>query len=216
MGFTGLVSFSRDLQRRDPGLTAMAASLRGPVSPADATIFRRTAAFAHQGVTGSYADWRHPRERDPDCMVVVDAVLTDRALLEQKLYGTRRPRAATAEVVLHAYRRWGASLTGHLRGNFSIVVWDAVLQRLLLLRDPFGVKTTFFISHADGLVFSTQATALLAHLGVPASAEHEELGELTTLRPRRPPSCGIFPTVKEVAAGEIVQVTPKSISSGRY
>ncbi len=216
MGFAGLVSFSHNLQRREPRLTAITTSLITSASPVDANYCRRTAAFAHQGVTGGYADWQHPHRRDPDCMVVVDAELTDRTRLERKLYGTPIPLAATAEVVLHAYRQWGAKLTDHLQGEFSIAIWDAVLQRLLLIRDPLGNKAVSFVNYTGGLAFATQATALLAYCAGPASAEHQGLSELVGVQPTRTPRCGVQSNVQELVSGELVQLTPTSLSRGLY
>jgi asparagine synthase (glutamine-hydrolysing) len=203
-----LVSFSRDLQTQDPRLTAMKDSLNTPASPADAIYLWPTSAFVYQGVNVGYADGRHSRPADPDCMVVVDAALTDRALLERKLYGTRRPLAATAEVILDAYLQWGANLVDHLQGGFSMAIWDAILERLLLIRDPLGLKIIFFMNHADGLTFATQETALRAHPAFSASVEHEALHELTRLRLTRASSSGNFHTVQEVSPGEVVQALP--------
>jgi asparagine synthase (glutamine-hydrolysing) len=84
------------------------------------------------------------------------------------------------------------------------------------MRDRLGTKTTFFMNHVDGPAFATQATALLAHPAVSANVERERLNELTGTRRARTPRCGIIRDVQEVLPGEVVQVTPQSISRGRY
>jgi len=44
------------------------------------------------------------------------------------------------EVILAAYRVWGESCLTRLGGMFAFVLWDAPRKRLLLARDPMGIK----------------------------------------------------------------------------
>jgi asparagine synthase (glutamine-hydrolysing) len=210
MGFVGLVSFSHSLQRRDRRLLSMTATLDALASSADAHYFWRAAAFAHWGIASGYAEWRHPLRPDPDCLVVVDAALADRNRLEQKLYGSPRPLAVTAEVVLDAYRNWGANLVDHLQGAFSVAIWDAVLQRLLLTRDPLGVKTAFLVHDPAGSAFATEANVLLPYLAVAV------LDESTGRQLSRTGAGGSSRHAQELLPGETVQVTAAAISRERY
>src|SRR6476659_5882954 len=44
------------------------------------------------------------------------------------------------EVVLRAYRKWGVDAFRRLRGMFALAVWDEQQRRLVLARDPLGIK----------------------------------------------------------------------------
>lgn len=66
------------------------------------------------------------------------------------------------EVLLHLYEEHGEDLVLHLRGMYAFGIWDPVHQRLLLARDPFGVKPLYVADDGGVLRFASQARALLA------------------------------------------------------
>ena len=87
-----------------------------------------------------------------------------RAQLEKA--GHRFRSSCDSEVVLHAYEQWGDSCVHRLRGIFAFGLWDGRRERLLLVRDRLGVKPLYYQPMPGGLVFASQARALLAHPGV--------------------------------------------------
>ncbi len=66
------------------------------------------------------------------------------------------------EVPLHLYRRHGADFAEHLRGMYAIALHDAAEDRLLLARDPFGIKPLYYVAGPKGLAFASEPGALLA------------------------------------------------------
>jgi asparagine synthase (glutamine-hydrolysing) len=89
-----------------------------------------------------------------------------RAELEK--HGHRFERDSDTEVLLHAYRQWGAECVPRLRGQFAFAIWDAPRERLFLARDRFGEKPLFLREAAGGLYFASEIKALLrAPLGAP-------------------------------------------------
>ena len=54
--------------------------------------------------------------------------------------GYRFQSHSDTEVLLHLYQEYGDGLTARLRGMYAFAIWDTVRQRLLLGRDPFGIK----------------------------------------------------------------------------
>ena len=58
-----------------------------------------------------------------------------------------------------------------LDGNFAGACWDAARQRLSLLRDPFGVRTLYYTSHAGVFYFASELKQLLAIPGLPIEAD---------------------------------------------
>jgi asparagine synthase (glutamine-hydrolysing) len=71
------------------------------------------------------------------------------------------------EVVLRAYQRWGAAAWARLRGMFALGLWDEAQQRLLLARDPFGIKPVYYYQTDELFVFASEIRALLASELVP-------------------------------------------------
>ncbi len=65
------------------------------------------------------------------------------------------------EVIVHAYEQWGDEALQHFNGMFAIALWDARLERLLLARDRMGKKPLYWHNSAKGLLWGSEAKALL-------------------------------------------------------
>jgi asparagine synthase (glutamine-hydrolysing) len=65
------------------------------------------------------------------------------------------------EVVLHAYRKWGADCVNHLRGMFAFALWDEGKQELFCARDRFGIKPFNYVVVGDTFYFASEVKALL-------------------------------------------------------
>jgi len=66
------------------------------------------------------------------------------------------------EVLLQLYAEYGAAMVGRLRGMFAFGLWDSRQRRLLLARDPLGIKPLYWADDGWTLRFASQAKALLA------------------------------------------------------
>ncbi len=73
------------------------------------------------------------------------------------------------ESALHLYRRDGAGFARALRGMYAIAIHDAPARRLVLARDPFGIKPLYYAETPAGFCFASEAQALIA-AGVVAPA----------------------------------------------
>jgi len=58
---------------------------------------------------------------------------------------TFRTRSDT-EVLLRGYAQWKDGVAQHLNGMYAAALWDAALQKLVLLRDRLGVKPLHYYS----------------------------------------------------------------------
>jgi len=85
--------------------------------------------------------------------------------------GRRFQSHSDTEVLLYLYQEYGEGLTARLRGMYAFALWDAVRQRLLLGRDPFGIKPLYYADDGKSLRFASQVKALLAGGGVNTSPE---------------------------------------------
>ncbi len=65
------------------------------------------------------------------------------------------------EIILHLYELYGDAMLGMLEGMYAIGLWDRRNKRLLLARDPTGIKPLFHRRTADGLTFASELKAIL-------------------------------------------------------
>lgn len=56
------------------------------------------------------------------------------------------------EVILHAYRVWGAECLDRFNGMFAFVLLDRVAKRMFAARDRYGIKPLYFWRSPQGLV----------------------------------------------------------------
>ncbi len=69
------------------------------------------------------------------------------------------------EVILAAYHRWGLDGFERLNGVFGFALWDLAARRLILVRDPLGVKPLFAMESGSSLYFGSEQKAVLALSG---------------------------------------------------
>jgi asparagine synthase (glutamine-hydrolysing) len=75
--------------------------------------------------------------------------------------GVRFESQSDTEVLLKAYGRWGEKCLGELRGMFAFAIWDAKKARLLLGRDPMGIKPLYYCSTGKYFLFASELRTLL-------------------------------------------------------
>jgi asparagine synthase (glutamine-hydrolysing) len=83
-----------------------------------------------------------------------------KAELEAKGYGFRSD--SDTEVLLQLYADRGPSMVEALRGMFAFGIWDSRTRKLLLARDPLGIKPLYYADDGWTIRFASQAKALLA------------------------------------------------------
>jgi asparagine synthase (glutamine-hydrolysing) len=67
---------------------------------------------------------------------------------------------ADTEVLAPLYEEYGPDFVTRLRGMFTIALYDAARERLLLVRDRFGIKPLFYTASEDRLGFASEIQAL--------------------------------------------------------
>ena len=66
------------------------------------------------------------------------------------------------EVIVHGYKEWGDEVLNRLHGMFGLAIWDSPRRRLLLARDPMGIKLVYFRQAEGGLHFGSEIRPILA------------------------------------------------------
>lgn len=66
------------------------------------------------------------------------------------------------EVVLAAYAQWREKMYAHLRGMYAFALWDDVRRKLVLARDPYGIKPLYYSDDGRRVCVASQVKALIA------------------------------------------------------
>ena len=101
---------------------------------------------------------------------------------ELKAHGHRFKTQSDTEAIVHAYEAYGEDFAHRLNGMFAIALWDRERQRLMLVRDRYGVKPLFYADLGDTLVFGSEIKTILAHPAVRSERDDEALAHYLSLR----------------------------------
>ena len=66
------------------------------------------------------------------------------------------------EVILEAYKYWGLDCLNKFRGMFSFAIWDNEDKKIVLARDPFGIKPLYYCMFNEVLYFASEIKSLLS------------------------------------------------------
>jgi asparagine synthase (glutamine-hydrolysing) len=104
------------------------------------------------------------------------------------------------EVIIHGYKEWGDEVLNRLNGMFGLAIWDVRQRRLVVARDPFGIKLIYYRVDGDSLYFGSEMRPIRAVM--PGSAEIDTTSVNLFLRYRFTPSPNtVLKGVKKLAPG---------------
>jgi asparagine synthase (glutamine-hydrolysing) len=119
--------------------------------------------------------------------------------LKRQLPGAVFTTQSDCELPLHLYRRYGLDFTRHLRGMYAVALHDPGARRLVLARDPFGIKPLYYAETPQGLAFASEPQALLRGGLVKPALNLDARNELLQLQ---------FTTGRETPFDGILRVLP--------
>jgi asparagine synthase (glutamine-hydrolysing) len=81
--------------------------------------------------------------------------------LELERSGAKFKSHSDTEVLLKAYAQWGEECLTRFRGMFAFAIWDACRHRMLLARDPMGIKPLYYAQCGSYFLFASEVRTLL-------------------------------------------------------
>jgi asparagine synthase (glutamine-hydrolysing) len=192
--------------------------------PDPATLDRLMAALRHRGpdaagqhVAGDVA-LVHTRLSIVDLQTGDQPLFGERGLAlvaNAEIYNDPALRAAMPEVAfrtrsdcepaLPLYAAHGLGFARHLRGMYALALHDPARRRLVLARDPFGIKPLYYVEASWGFAFASEPQALLRAGLARAEIDPGRRAELLQLKfTTGAPT--IFPGIFRVLPGETLAV----------
>jgi len=104
-----------------------------------------------------------PMHRDALSIIFNGEIYNYRELRERLIaQGRTFTSHSDTEVLLALYDEQGEAMLGELRGMFTIALWDGARRRMLLARDPYGIKPLYYADEGGTLRVASQVQALIA------------------------------------------------------
>ena len=126
--------------------------------------------------------------------------------LRAALDGAAFTTSSDCETPLHIYRRKGLAYAEDLRGMYAIALHDPAASRLVLSRDPFGIKPLYYAETPEGLAFASEPRALIEGGIVSGAIVPQARNELLQLQFTTGRST-IFAGIERLLPGETIVVS---------
>lgn len=107
-------------------------------------------------------------------------------------------------ILLPLYQRLGLDFVQELRGEFAISLFDPERQKLVLIRDRFGVKPLFYHVSGDTILWGSEIKALLSHPAVQTRFDKKAL--LHQMMQAMVPGASLFEGIYAVKPGHMLIV----------
>ena len=155
--------------------------MRGGARPTPAELDVLGSAIAHRGPDGhghyieGSVGFRHDR------LAIIDLSTGDQPLYDDgaralvangEIYDYREIKAAMPEArwrtqsdcepLLALYARDGLAFLDRVRGMYALALHDPLRDRVVLARDPFGIKQLYYALEPEGFVFASEPQAIVA------------------------------------------------------
>ncbi|MGH7210798.1 MAG: asparagine synthase (glutamine-hydrolyzing), partial [Acetobacteraceae bacterium] len=131
-----------------------------------------------------------------------------RAAMPEVAFRTR----SDCEPVLSLYATHGLGFARNLRGMYALALHDPAHHRLVLARDPFGIKPLYYVQGPAGFAFASEPQALLRAGLAQAEIDPARRAELLQLKFTTGAST-IFPGIFRLLPGETLAVEDGRIAA---
>ncbi|MCB1179078.1 MAG: asparagine synthase (glutamine-hydrolyzing), partial [Leptospiraceae bacterium] len=116
--------------------------------------------------------------------------------------GERFTTKSDSEVILKLYEKYGLSFTEHLRGEFAFALFDSSKNRLILVRDRFGIRPLFFYKNENGFYYGSEIKSLLKHPEI--NPQMDSSSVLHQLMQTKVPGTTLFKNIHAVKPGTML------------
>src|SRR6185369_13707687 len=121
-----------------------------------------------------------------------------------------------AELILHAYEKWGDDCVKHLIGDFAFAIWDGRKQRYFCARDHFGVKPFYFTHIDNDFAFSSSLNELRLNPRVSNTLNEIAVGDYLLFGVNQDLSTTIFKDIQRLQPGHTLIVANGSLTVKPY
>ena len=84
--------------------------------------------------------------------------------LRDKFFSNIKLKSNTdTEILLYLYQKFGMDFLKHVKGMFSLALFDKKLNKIFIIRDKFGIKPLFYFSDSNYFIFASEIKILLSH-----------------------------------------------------
>ena len=125
-----------------------------------------------------------------------------------RLQGETFSTRSDSEIALPLYKKYGLDFIRHLRGEFAFVLYDEKEQRLILIRDRFGIRPMFYHIANNTVYWGSEVKALFAHPDIPRKFSDKAL--IHQLMHTMVPGTSAYEGIQALEPGHILIITNRN------
>lgn len=145
-----------------------------------------------------------PPDRPSSVTAVLNGRIDNRNDLLRAL-GQEGRSLSDAALLTLSYQRWGEDFLDRIVGDFACALWDGAARRLILGRDPAGMRPLHHWTGAGLFLFASEPRGLLADPRVPREIDERFLAGWLTLLPQQD-TATIFRGIERVRPGHALVI----------
>jgi len=155
----------------------------------------------------SAAGWQPMRSACGRFHLVFNGEVLNHTELRQELtaLGHRFATRTDTEVLLAAWQQWGEGALPRFVGMFAFALLDCASRRMLLARDPFGIKPLYYTSRDGRIVFASEIAPLLRLPWSRRRADPQTVFDYLAFGGPRNPEATFFADVRAVPAAHVLE-----------
>ncbi len=130
-------------------------------------------------------------------------------------YGHNFRTHSDTEVIIHAYEQWGVESFSRLNGMFAFALWDENQEKLIIARDPFGIKPLYYFSNSNTFIFGSEIKSILLNKEVVREVDTAALYNYFVFT-YVPSPYTVFKDIYKLKPGFYITVSKSGIENKRF
>lgn len=221
-GISGWINFKEDISDKEDILNNMIATLKNRGPDTEGKYISRHVLFGHRRlIVVDPKGGSQPMQKTVDgnkFIICYNGELYNTEDIRNELIekGYSFNSYSDTEVLLTSYICWGEECVDKLNGIFAFAIYDEKNQKVMLVRDPLGVKPIFYAQRNNSLIFGSELKTLLAHPEVKPIVDKKSISEMFALGPASPLGSGTYKDVFEIAPGNLIVFSKDEVKIREY
>jgi asparagine synthase (glutamine-hydrolysing) len=130
--------------------------------------------------------------------------------------GVQLRGASDTEVLLWAYRLWGAECFERFNGMWAAAFWEPARRRLTLTRDRFGIKPLLVSVRGARVAFASEAKAIVTAFGEERRADRRLVSDFAAGGCPDGDESTFFENIRQVPPGHWLSIDRDAVAAHRY
>ncbi|UXA70953.1 hypothetical protein M0D46_08025 [Xanthomonas prunicola] len=148
-------------------------------------------------------------------VLAADVVLAARRELVAALGEPSSTSMPDGALLLEALQRWDVDALPRMYGSYALALYRPDQRRLLLARDPVGIRSLFVHRGSNLIAFATRLRALLALPEIPTDLDEQALAD-RLLMDRTRATRTIYRSIDRVPMAHALSITPERAQLQRW